>query len=201
MNRLGLLLWKCCDPVYRAVRRFDYEDMGGTNVFRIRVRRFKGPDFRLPNGEELRRGEWVGILHLYNVRLQQLMNGISSENRRSLLMIREAKRSLPELAEFVREHPRGQRVKALIGVTLLNRGVEPLGFHVGSVPDTWWYRFRNWYMLRILSFCHPDGSKRLMRRREALVLKRVILLKDELFRRYGQVEPRLVIDMEQEGTS
>ena len=201
MNRLGLTLWRLCDPVYRWARRFDFEDIGGTNVFRIRVRRFKGPDFVLPNGEALRRGEWVGILHLYNVRIQELLKGIRSENRRTLLMAREAKGSLPGLAQFVRDDPRGQRIKALIGVTLLNRGVEPLGFHVKPVPDTRWYRFRNWYMLRILSFCHPDGSQRLKRRRDALVLKRVILLKDELFRRYGQVEPRLVIDMEQEGTS
>ena len=38
MNRLSLALWQCVDHVYRRVRRFDYEDPHGNNVFRVRVR-------------------------------------------------------------------------------------------------------------------------------------------------------------------
>jgi hypothetical protein len=200
MNRWGLWLWQCADGIYRRIRHFDYEDMQGENIFRIRIRHYNGPEFRLPGGEEVRRGDWVGFLHLYNMRLQRLVQGIQSENRRSLMIVREAKRSLPELAAYLQRHPRGERIKTLIGVTLLNRGVEHLGFQVMTLPDTWWYRFRNWYMLHILAWCHPDGRRRLQRRREALVLKRLVLPREELFSLYGKVSgkvsPELVIDID-----
>lgn len=185
MNRFWLGLWQCGDQIYRRMRRFDYQDLQGNNVFRVRVRRYEGPVVPLPDGDEVRQGDCVGFLHLYNIRLQRLIRDIKSENRRVLVVAREVQRSLPELAEFVRSHPRGERIKALIGVTLLNRGVEPLGFTVSNLPDTRWYRFKNWYMRLLVTLCHPDGRNRLHRGHQALTLKRVVMTMEELFRRYG----------------
>ncbi|MGB8957191.1 MAG: hypothetical protein WCC10_17600 [Tumebacillaceae bacterium] len=196
MNRFSLALWQCIDHVYRRVRRFDYEDMQGNNVFRVRVRHYTGPEFSLENGFEVKRGDWVGFLHLYNLRLQQMMHEIQSDNRRSILLLREVQHSLPELAEFALRHPRGHRIKALIGITLLNRGVQGLGFTVSDVPDTPWYRFRRWYMKWMIRITHPEGSKRLKQKPRELMLKRCVLTRDELFRRYGKVRAVSGIDLE-----
>jgi hypothetical protein len=185
MNRFSLGLWRIGDQIYRRVRRFEYQDLQGKNVFRIRVRHYAGPELALPEGVRIRGGDWVGFLHFYNLRLQELLQGVRSENRRVLLVMREVKNSLPELADFVRHHPHGERIKALIGVTLLNRGVEPLGFSVAEVPDTAWFRFRSWYMRWMMAFCHPDGKKRLTVRGQPLRLMQVMLSRDELLRRYG----------------
>jgi hypothetical protein len=198
MNRAWLALWKCGDHVYRKIRRFDYQDLEGRNVFRVRLRTYKGPTVSLPDGDEVRHGDCVGFLHLYNIRLQQLLQEIKSENRRVIVVAREVQRSLPELAEFVRTHPGGQRIKALIGVTLLNRGVEPLGFTVSPVPDTWWFRFKNRYMRLLVVLCHPDGRKRLKRGHRALMLKRVVMTVEELFRRYGKVQGVSGIDIDKD---
>lgn len=192
MNRFVLCLWQWGDRVYRRVRRFDYEDRAGTNVFRLRVRPYAGPALDLPNGETVRGGDWVGILHLYNLRLQQLLQGIGSENRRVLLVRREVQRSLPGLAEFVHNHPGGRRIKALVGVTLLNRGVEPLGFFVTPLEDSAWYRFKNQYMRLFVRLCHPDGGRRLRGTKKPLELKRVVMSLEELLSRYGapELEPQ-----------
>lgn len=196
MNRVSLALWQWSDHIYRRIRRFDFEDLQGRNVFRVRVRLYKGPAFALENGQEVKRGDWVGFLHFYNLRLQQMMQGIQSDNRRSVLMLREVQRSLPELAEFVRSHPRGERMKALIGITLLNRGVEGFGFTVSDVPDTSWYRFRRWYMKWMIRLTHPAGNERLKQKQGAMELKRCVLTRDELFRRYGQLQTTSGIDLE-----
>ncbi|KEO84445.1 YkoP family protein [Tumebacillus flagellatus] len=185
MNRAMLACWRLGDTVYRRLRHFDFEDLDGTNIFRIRIRHYAGPAFDLPGGDVVQDGDWVGFLHFYNMRLQGILQNIQSENRRVLLVAREVKRSLPELAEFLRKHPRGERIKALMGVTLLNRGVEPFGFTVMNVPDTAWFRFKNWYMRLMMAFCHPDGFRRLSRRDEAMCIKRVVMPADELFFRYG----------------
>ncbi|MGZ4134000.1 MAG: YkoP family protein [Tumebacillaceae bacterium] len=198
MNGVWLALWQCGDHIYRKLRRFDYQDLEGRNVFRIRLRTYEGPDVQLPDGSEVKQGDDVGFLHLYNIRLQRLVKDIKSENRRVLVVAREVQRSLPELAEFIRTHPRGQRVKALIGVTLLNRGVEPLGFTVSKLPDTAWFRFKNWYMRLLVVLCHPDGRQRLRRGHSSLMLKRVVMTVEELFRRYGKVQAVSGIDIDKE---
>lgn len=197
MNRLGLLIWRWSDVVYRRIRRFDFQDLNGDNVLRVRVRPYQGPDFALQTGEEIKQGDWVGFLHFYNLRLQQMMSQIKSENRRGLILAKEMQRSLPMLAEFVRQHPRGERIKALVGITLVNRGVERFGFTVTELPDTWWYRFRAWYMRLMILICHPQGRKRL-RQGHDLKIKRVVLPSGELFRRYGRVQQGLLVEAEQE---
>ncbi|TCP59453.1 hypothetical protein EV586_101672 [Tumebacillus sp. BK434] len=196
MNRIELTLWKWGDILYRMVRRFDYEDRQGKNIFRIRVRHYTGPDIRLPDGKEIHSGDWVGFLHFYNLRLQQMLHGVKSDNRRGLIVLRETQRSLPELVEFLRKHPRGERIKALIGVTLLNRGVEPLGFTVQDVPPTRWYRFKAWYMRLMMLFCHPEGRRRMTYQGKSLPLKRVLIPVEDLIRRYGKVPSPAVIDID-----
>jgi hypothetical protein len=183
MNRVLLALWQVGDHLYRRIRHFDYEDLDGTNIFRIRIRHYAGPDIFLPGGGVVEDGDWVGFLHFYNMRLQNVLKGIQSDTRRGIIVAREVRRSLPELAEFVRNHPRSARIKALMGVTLLNRGVEHFGFTVMNVPDTAWYRFKNWYMRLMMALCHPNGSQRLQVRE--MKIKRVVLPAEELFRRYG----------------
>ncbi|MFD2168769.1 YkoP family protein [Tumebacillus lipolyticus] len=196
MNRIELLLWGWGDVLYRLLRRFDFEDRRGKNIFRIRVRHYAGPVIRLPDGQEIHEGDWVGFLHIYNLRLQQMLHGVKSDNRRGVIVLRETQRSLPELVEFLRRHPRGERIKALIGVTLLNRGVEPLGFTVQSVPDTGWFRFKAWYMRLMLLICHPEGRRLSRKREKAFALKRVMISVEELVRRYGKVQPSVVIDID-----
>jgi hypothetical protein len=201
MNRVELTLWRWGDLVYRWLRRFDFEDRKGKNIFRIRVRHYTGPSIHLPDGNKIQEGDWVGFLHFYNLRLQQLLYGVKSENRRGLIVLRETQRSLPELVEFIKKHPRGERIKALIGVTLLNRGVEPLGFTVQNVPDTLWFRFKAWYMRMMMRLCHPEGRRRLLYKGKALTLKRVLIPVEELDKRYGKVSPASVIDLEKGSTS
>ncbi|ASS75123.1 hypothetical protein CIG75_09120 [Tumebacillus algifaecis] len=200
MNRIELTLWKWGDVLYRMIRRFDYEDRQGKNIFRIRVRPYSGPAIHLPGGEAIQSGDWVGFLHFYNLRLQQILHGVTSDNRRGMIVLRETQRSLPELVEFVRKHPCGERIKALIGITLLNRGVEPLGFTVQSVPETSWFRFKAWYMRLMIRFCHPDGKRRVKHQGKDLPLKCVLIPVEDLIRRYGQVSSTTVIDIEK-GTS
>jgi hypothetical protein len=65
-----------------------------------------------------------------------------------------------------------------------------------KVPDTAWFRFKNWYMRLMMAFCHPAGTKRLTRRDEALSIKRVVLTAEELFGRYGKVPADKGIEME-----
>jgi hypothetical protein len=108
MNRVMLACWRLGDGVYRRLRHFDFEDLNGSNIFRIRIRNYAGPAINLPNGSVVEDGDWVGFLHFYNMRLQGLLQGIQSDNRRGLVVAREVKRSLPELAEFIRRHPRGE---------------------------------------------------------------------------------------------
>jgi hypothetical protein len=66
------------------------------------------------------------------------------------------------------------------------------------LPDTRWFRFKNWYMRLLVVLCHPEGRKRLKQGHSSLMLKRVVMTVEELFRRYGKVPASPGIDIDKD---
>lgn len=185
VNRWMLTLWRMGDVVYRRWRSFDYDDRRGNNVFRLTIKPYRGPDLRI--GEQwLRRGDLVGELHLYNYRLQQMLQGISSEIQLGLVALREVRNSLPPLADYLDLHPAGYHVKALVGVSILHRGAASIGFHVFDLEAGWRKHFKTSYMRWLMRLCHPAGAKRFSGKGNLLIPKRIVMMKDVFALRYGQ---------------
>ncbi|MBP1155390.1 hypothetical protein ACVLD2_000698 [Paenibacillus sp. PvR052] len=60
-------------------------------------------------------------------------------------------RSLPELALYVRSHSKCHEIKGIIGITMLNRGYDKLGFEAVQISFTW-YRLLKWMSLKPIYF-------------------------------------------------
>lgn len=185
MNGWMLAAWKAGDVVYRKFRKFDFEDCRGHNIFRVAVKPYRGSDVQV-GGQWLRRGDKIGELHLYNYRLQTVLHGMTSEVQMGLVGLREVRKSFPPLADFLRGCSKGQEVTALVGVTILHRGAASLGFDVFDLEDSWYKGFKTCYMRWMLRVCHPSGRKRLKTSGEHLIPKRVVMMRDVFFHRYGQ---------------
>lgn len=182
MNAGILSLWAAWDMIYQRCTRLQYISKG-QNIFRIVVLRYRGEPLLTHDNCRIQSGDLIIKLHIHNYYLATLCKGIKNDTRMILLLRKLIMDSLPQLASFVAAHPRLAELKGIVGTTMLTKGGEHLGFTITDTPDTWFFRYKRWYLKLMLRVIHPEGSKRLQRSQH-MQLKRVFMSKEELFRRY-----------------
>jgi hypothetical protein len=185
MNVGLLTAWRFWDSIYYQFTRLQYVDKESGNIFRIVVLQYEGSPIQTSDGVEIRTGDMIARLHIHNCRLAHLLRGIDNENRMVMIVLREIKRSLPRLAQVIVYHPKFHEIKGLIGTTMLHRGARPMGFDVADMEAGMYQRFKTVFLKTMLTLFHPEGMKRLKRKPEHLVPKKVFISVDELLRRYG----------------
>ena len=155
-RRLTFRLWEKWEHYY--ARKHHVERVDATNILRLEKSVYGGPVLYDEDGAILaQKGDVVAEIHLDNVRLQA--QG-SDMQRTALKAIRQARKSLPDLARYVAEHPAYDDIKVFMGETLIYRGVRGFGFNVQDLPDTWRSRGIAWLQLRIMRVYHPAGKER-----------------------------------------
>jgi hypothetical protein len=188
MNVGLLTAWRFWDSIYYQLTRLQYVDKESGNIFRIVVLQYDGDPLRTSDGVEILRGDKIARLHIHNCRLAQLLKGVNNENRMVLIVLREIRRSLPRLAQVIVHHPNFHEIKGLVGTTMLHRGAKPLGFDTAKMEEGWYQRFKTVFLKTMLTLFHPEGMKRLKRKPEQLIPKKVFISVEELLRRYGNVK-------------
>jgi peptidoglycan/xylan/chitin deacetylase (PgdA/CDA1 family) len=129
-RRIAFRLWEQWEKLY--AKRFHVERISSKNGFRIAQGTYHGPDLLDENGELLAKtGDTVAFLHLENIHFQKMG---TDPRRIAWHAVKLIRRSMVELAEFVADHPIYGKLEVFVGVTLLNRGVKGLGFHVEEGP-------------------------------------------------------------------
>ncbi|OEF99604.1 hypothetical protein BHF71_08250 [Vulcanibacillus modesticaldus] len=184
MNDGLLRFWMIYDFIYQHLTRIEYVDKENGNIFRVVFCKYRGPKLVTHDGVEINNGDPIVKLHIYNYKLTKMLKGIDNDIKLGLTALKIVKNSLPGLARYVEQHPKGENVKAIIGTTILHRGVSKLGFDVEYVPNKLRYKIKNKYLIFLLSLIHPDGRKRIKRRQEELTLKRVYISKEHLLNLY-----------------
>lgn len=185
MNNQFLILWKIFDTFYQRLTRIEYVDEKNGNIFRVVFCKYHGQKLITNDDVEIVNGDLIVKLHLYNYKLTRSLYGIENETKLALTTLRLVRESLPGLAKYIECNPKGEKVNAIIGTTLLHRGVNKLGFNVEYVPNKIRYKIKNKYLKLLLAAIHPNGIKRLDCRKDVLNLKWVYISKDELLKRYN----------------
>lgn len=177
--------WRIIDFIYQHVTRIEYVDKKNGNIFRVVFCKYRGPELITRDGTRIQHGDPIVKLHIHNWKLTKTLRGIKNEARLGLMTLKIVRESLPELALYIEEHPKGNNIKAIIGTTFLHRGVNRLGFDVAEVPDTLKFKWKNKYLKFLLLMIHPNGLQRLKTRPEELTIKRVYMSKDQLLKQYA----------------
>lgn len=154
-RRIAFRIWEKWEHLYAKIKRIKRID--DTNLFRLSLSRYRGPDLFNDNGELLvTKGDKVGEIHFDNIRFQFIGSNLQSIGIRALQQVRL---SLPNLARHIAIHPDFKNVKIYIGITMLNKGAEGLGFNVQDYPyqDGFLIAFFQKILVRIY---HPAGTKR-----------------------------------------
>jgi peptidoglycan/xylan/chitin deacetylase (PgdA/CDA1 family) len=171
-----------------VVRLSGIEDLyheGRSTLFRLRVKRFRGRTLKLSDGTLLRSRDPIAELHLNNEILQEITRTGKSPERIALLALKEARRSLPALARWASNAPQGKEIRAVLGLTMLYRGAERLGFTICD-PPALLKKLATWYQGWLLGLYRPEGRLRYYRHRDKLSPKIVAMGREELIRRYLQ---------------
>nr|WP_243734928.1 polysaccharide deacetylase family protein [Paenibacillus turpanensis] len=190
-GRLSLLgkellvsLWLGWEKVYHVL--FKLKPVSPKDSFlHLRITRYSGPPIRLNNGEVLQSGDKVAEIHLDNGILYQLGSKSRSSMHLAIQLIRAMDRALPHLVVMLRQRSDLAQIKALYGVTMINRGVEQFGFTVTELPKGTFAVLSKWYLTLLMNVIHPRGKERLHERSELLVPKILAMSMTELTARYG----------------
>lgn len=178
-----LLIWGMWDTLYQRCTRLRYVEKG-QNIFRIALLRYRGETLTTSDNRQIREGDLILRLHIHNYRFACACNGIEDDIKLVLLLRRMITSSLPQLAAYLAAMPQSQEIKGVVGTTMLNKGVEQLGFSISDVPMNWFFRYKRWYLKYLVVIIHRNGWDRLRKYDQQATLKRVYMSKEELLHRY-----------------
>ncbi|WP_042228759.1 YkoP family protein [Paenibacillus popilliae] len=153
----ALSVWNVIDPVYYACTRLKCINHKDSSAFRVRLTTYRGGSIRLSDGTVIKRGDILLKIHLHNVILLRSMISIKSEITKGKFLYRLIEKSLPDLAEYVRNHPKYDDIKGIIGITMLNRGGGGLGFETVQIRSMMykWIKFVSMMPLYFFSANNP----------------------------------------------
>jgi hypothetical protein len=155
------------------------------NLFRVVRKKHKGPPLMTSDGVIILPGDEIIKIHLHNYRIASEMKNFSSEIAYIHHFKRSLERSLQGLNSYIKTLPDHQRIKGIVGTSMLNRGAERLGFTLNEVTPSW----KNWlkgllYKL-IYLLIHPQGWAYLKRHGKRLKSKHLVMSMGMLNSRYS----------------
>ena len=149
-KRLLAWFWLQYESLFHLVFRLKpVEGSGGEPSIHYRKVTYNGPPVELKDGTRIVKGDPVAEMHLDNGMLRRLAARSSSPIAVIIHLIRELETSLPNLAKRVLSDPDTSSVRAIYGVSMLNKGADKLGFQIFDLPDNLFAKVSRIY-LRLL---------------------------------------------------
>lgn len=148
-----LTIWNKLDPLYYSCSRLTYVTKSGENIFRIRLTKYKGRNIVLSDGTIINKNDTLVKIHLHNVRLLMELREIKSDLKKAKIIYRYVQNSLPGVENYIRQHFHSSDVKGIVGITLLNKGCERLGFEIVDIvnPIYKWFKILSFLPIGMLS--------------------------------------------------
>jgi hypothetical protein len=160
MHSYLLSFWNLFDPLYYLLTRLEYID-SNSSVFRVRLTKYKGKDVLLSDGTLIKKNDKLVKIHLHNIKLLSELKSIPCTVKRGRVIYRKVHMTMPLIEEYIHNHKDRNEIKGVIGITMLYKGEEKLGFETFR-PCNPFYRFFKRLTqtpLYILSAEHPKISK------------------------------------------
>lgn len=157
-------MWPLWERV--AHRLWPAVDIPGSkhNLFGLHFTAYCGPNFTLPDGTEIARGDIIGELHLNNQMFMAALAGpagsaTGSEKWAIVPMFRE---QLRELAAWTESGSLPGPIKAIYGVTIMGRGAVRVGFTIRPRKRSIVAAFDRLFLDGLMILYTPEGQERMM---------------------------------------
>ncbi|MBP1999039.1 peptidoglycan/xylan/chitin deacetylase (PgdA/CDA1 family) [Paenibacillus shirakamiensis] len=183
-KKVLVFLWLVWEKIFHLV--FHLETTNEEDpIFHFRSRSYQGEAVVMQGGARLEKGDRVLELHFDNKKLFEIGSRSKSTVQLAIQMIRGVEKTLPELAAYIRNHPELGKIKALYGVSMLNRGPEQFGFTVADLPKGFFALSSQLYLKLLMRVIHPGGNQHVRRHAEQLVPKLIVMPTDLLLSRFA----------------
>jgi peptidoglycan/xylan/chitin deacetylase (PgdA/CDA1 family) len=185
-KRMIVSLWLLWEQCFHWLFRLQPAGLGSKDSFlHFRLSEYGGQTLALGDGIRLEKGDRVIELHMNNALLYEYGRKARSPVQLAIQLIRAMEQTMPQLSRIVLARDDAHSIKAILGTTMVHRGVEKFGFVVAELPQSWFSFLAKWYLKLLLSVIHPHGTERLTERKELLVPKQIAISMQEISRRYG----------------
>ncbi len=152
--------WNLFDPIYYNFTRLTYIDTETPeeNILRVRLTRYKGRDVILSDGTQVNKNDILVKIHLHNVRLLTEIQYLKNDIKRGRFICQSIRKSLPSLVSYIQNHHKAEEIKGIIGITMLNKGANRLGFEVVPISNPFykWFKWASFLPINILSAASPS---------------------------------------------
>lgn len=188
-KRMTRSLWMTWERVFEAVVHRGSPCKMQYGICKVVVKKHKGADIVCGDGTCVRRGDWIAELHLDNAEVLKHL-GSAGADRAALRIARSVKGALEDIHSALESRQECRPVKALIGVTLLHRGLtHGLGFEQHRLHSRFFEWTSTWYLRLLLAILHPEGKTRIGKRTEHLVPMMLVHTRRSLQERFGAKPP------------
>ncbi|OQP06103.1 hypothetical protein B1690_09710 [Geobacillus sp. 46C-IIa] len=177
-----LAMWGVIDPIYYACSRLEYAGEardGLRSIFRVRPLQYKGETIRLSDGTTIAANDWLLKIHLHNVRLVRDLFRYDSDIKKGRYILEQVKAGLPYVAYHLYHHEQSERMKGIIGITMLNKGCERLGFETVDISNPLYRWFKTLALVPMMAVARPGLSP------FSRPPKYLLMSKEKLFSLYG----------------
>lgn len=151
MKSYILLVWNFFDPIYYKFTRLTnlHNQTHTGNIFRVRITRYKGRHVILSDGTQIHKNDILVKIHFHNIRLINEMKGIKNDIAKGRFIYQYVKKSLPSLGLYIQNHSKADEIKGIIGISMLNKGADRLGFEFVSISNPFYKWFKWWAFIPI----------------------------------------------------
>ncbi|WP_318839092.1 YkoP family protein [Priestia endophytica] len=184
MRLFFISAWSTIDPLYYLCTRLHYieQTRENANIFRVRLTRYKGREVILSDGTIIKKNDVLVKIHLHNVRLLKELQGFNNDLRKTMILYKKVKESLPHLALYIQRHENEKEIKGIVGITMLNKGCERLGFEPYTISSRTYKWFKQLALYPIYLLSTP---KRPPKNRKTPSPKYLFMSKGSLLTKYG----------------
>nr|WP_063822110.1 hypothetical protein [Paenibacillus sonchi] len=162
-------LWMAWEKVFALGSHFRGAGTSRFGICSVMLKKHRGKAIICQDSTVIHDGEWVGELHLDNGSILKLIKSEGSD-RAALRTARMLRQSMRQINEAFESQSEFKQVKALLGITLLHRGItHGLGFEQQAMQPGLFRRMTTIYLRLLLSALHPEGKNRIGQRTDQLV--------------------------------
>lgn len=177
-------LWPFLDIIFSWYLRLKPLRQDKIATINIELRCHRGRPVKLDDGSVISPGDPLIELHLNNAWFLHKKRTINSPANMIWELRSAFSEDLKYLAEQIAEGKFAPEIKAVHGMTLLDRASQRLGFTVMELPDTPWKHLRRFYLAGLMQAYHLQGARRLATGTKPLVLKELWMSRLKLLEKY-----------------
>lgn len=180
--------WLAWESGFDYISSFRSSHTSHFGICKVMIKKHKGESIVCADSTIIDKGDLIGELHLNNKMILTMIKSQGSD-RTALMTARLVRKSMKQISEAFTSQPEFSEVRALVGITLLHRGLtHGLGFEQQPMKSGLFQRVTTAYLRLLLSVLHPEGKKRIGRKTEQLIPMMLIHSRSSLRNRFKSVK-------------